>query len=157
MRVVVIGGAIFAFAIESQADEATKIDFRAVPPQKLLHRPIVLPEDLVCRIRQLIELQGLVFGSMDFVFAKNGGFYFLENNINGQWLWLEELTGVRITDELVASFQIIRKYRAEFIGEWRNDIRSHLRAQLFDGEYNEGHSPKIRDNLRQILMWVNNN
>ena len=43
-----------------------------------------------------------LFLSMDI--NKNGKYYFLENNPNGQWLWLELITGVSISDYFIDNF-----------------------------------------------------
>jgi D-alanine-D-alanine ligase-like ATP-grasp enzyme len=42
-------------------------------------------------------------GSLDFSLNKNGEYYFLEVNPNGQWLWLEHKTGVSISKEIANS------------------------------------------------------
>ncbi|MDR3409488.1 MAG: hypothetical protein P4L87_00835 [Formivibrio sp.] len=101
VRVIVFGGAIYAFAIYSQENRESIVDFRAVSPAELMHKPIILPDDLVGLIQDLMSRQGLVFGALDFVYGMDGAYYFLENNVNGQWLWLEEITGVGLTDSLI--------------------------------------------------------
>ena len=42
----------------------------------------------------------LEFGAFDFILSKSGELYFLEVNPNGQWYWLEDLTGVLISDAI---------------------------------------------------------
>jgi glutathione synthase/RimK-type ligase-like ATP-grasp enzyme len=40
---------------------------------------------------------GLVYGAYDLIKSKNGKYYFLEVNTLGQWLWVEDLTGLQIS------------------------------------------------------------
>ncbi len=40
---------------------------------------------------------GLVFGAFDLVLDHSGEIWFLEVNPQGQWLWVEDLTGMPIT------------------------------------------------------------
>jgi len=42
----------------------------------------------------------LRFGAIDFVLDKNEEFIFLEINPNGQWAWIEKLTGYQISHEI---------------------------------------------------------
>jgi glutathione synthase/RimK-type ligase-like ATP-grasp enzyme len=101
IRVVVIGENIFAFEIHSQEHELSKYDFRGVAPELLAHVPHELPAEVKQGIRHFMQRQGLIFSAFDFVLSKDGKYYFLENNPNGQWLWLELLTGVRLSESML--------------------------------------------------------
>jgi len=101
IRVVVMGAEIFAFEIHSQEHPLAVHDFRGVSPDYLTHRLHQLPEPILAGIRQFMKQQGLVFSSMDFVLSKDGDYYFLENNCNGQWLWLELLTNVKLSESML--------------------------------------------------------
>jgi len=48
----------------------------------------------------LVEKLGLVFGCIDMIVTPRGEFIFLEINPNGQWLWIEELTGLPISEAI---------------------------------------------------------
>ncbi len=39
---------------------------------------------------------GINFGCFDIAYTKDGKFVFFESNPNGQWLWIEEATGLPI-------------------------------------------------------------
>lgn len=97
IRVVIIGEIITAFAIYSQENESTIVDVRGTNPINLKHELYDLPKDLLKKIRIFIKEQGLIFSSMDLILGKNGFYYFLENNPNGQWVWLEEVTGYELS------------------------------------------------------------
>jgi hypothetical protein len=45
-----------------------------------------------------MSYQNLFFSSIDLVCDKNGSYYFIENNYNSQWLWLENITGIKMSD-----------------------------------------------------------
>lgn len=101
IRVIVLGKQIFAFEIHSQADELSKIDFRGKSPDNLEHKLHQLPDDISNKILEFMKRQGLVYSAFDFVYSRDNNYYFIENNCNGQWLWLELLTGVKISDTLI--------------------------------------------------------
>lgn len=100
IRVVVFGENIYAFEIFSQEEEMSKIDYRGITPEKLKHQLIELPKSIVESIRLFINREKLFFSSMDFVKYQDE-YYFIENNNNGQWLWLEYITGVNMSDKFV--------------------------------------------------------
>jgi len=96
LRIVVIGNKVFAVKIDSQIDERTKVDWRkhtALCP----HTVFILPKEIEAFCLEFIALQKLVYGSMDFIVTPAGEYVFLENNPYGQWLWLENMTGIPLT------------------------------------------------------------
>jgi hypothetical protein len=40
----------------------------------------------------------LRFCTSDFVVDKDGSWFFLENNANGQWVWIDEFVENRVSD-----------------------------------------------------------
>lgn len=103
IRVTVVGENVFAVKIDSQLNELTKVDWR---PHTALnpHSAISLPDKIAIFCRTYIREQRLLFGAMDFIVDSVGRYVFLENNPSGQYLWLEDETGVPITDALVELF-----------------------------------------------------
>ena len=95
LRVTVVGTEVFAAQIDSQATERTKHDWRrydsATPYSQ--HR---LPQDEEERCVTLVRCLGLEFGAIDLVLRPDGRYVFLEINANGQWGWIEQLTGFPI-------------------------------------------------------------
>lgn len=94
LRVTVIGCSVFATAIHSQVDERSSIDFRR--HYDLEHTPYAphdLPAVVVEQCLALNRRLGLVYGAMDFVLTPDGRYVFLEVNEQGQFLWLEPMTG----------------------------------------------------------------
>ena len=86
LRCVVIGDRIFCAKIDSQADAATRTDWRAGQPR---YEIFFLPAEVEASIRRLVDSLGLNFASLDMIVTPDGDFVFLELNPNGQWLWLE--------------------------------------------------------------------
>ena len=106
IRVVVIGDQIFSFALYSQEYELSKVDVRGLSPLQLRHELIKLPSDIEDKIMQFMKIQNLFFSSMDFIFSKDGNYYFVENNCNGQWIWLENVTGVEMSSTFIKTLLI---------------------------------------------------
>lgn len=101
IRVAVFGDKLFAFEIHSQEHELSKLDFRGISPHLIEHKLHNLPTEIENRILDFVRKQGLIFSSLDLVLTNDGTYYFLENNPNGQWLWLEFLTKVDLTSQMI--------------------------------------------------------
>ena len=103
LRVTVVGDKIFPVKIDSQAHSETSVDWRNPDfIEKLKYTSISLPQEITDRCHSMLRSLGLEFGAFDFAVDKRGICYFLEVNPNGQWYWLEDLTGVLISDAIVA-------------------------------------------------------
>jgi D-alanine-D-alanine ligase-like ATP-grasp enzyme len=88
-------------SIDSQSEPSTETDFRVMNITGLLPHSIVeLPENLENQIRLLMRHLGLTYGCLDFIQTKDDEFYFLEVNPAGQWLWIEQLTGLPISSAI---------------------------------------------------------
>lgn len=97
VRVTVVGKRVFAAEIDSQSDEAARIDWRRTSNPDLPHRRAALPEPLARVLLELMRRLGLRFGAIDFVLTPDGQYVFLEVNPNGQWLWLDDKLELGIT------------------------------------------------------------
>jgi hypothetical protein len=98
IRAAVIGERIFAARIDSQAaGGTTSVDWRRYDIPKTPHRAYELPREIHDRILALHRRLGLVYSSFDFVRTPDGEYVFLETNPFGQWLWIEDLTGMPIS------------------------------------------------------------
>jgi glutathione synthase/RimK-type ligase-like ATP-grasp enzyme len=100
IRVTVIGDRLFAVGIESADYEPAQIDFRHAEVYDLAHRAVELPEPLKAACMSLVRGLGLQFGALDLLLTPQGDYAFLEINPNGQWLWLEEMAGVPLTQAM---------------------------------------------------------
>jgi glutathione synthase/RimK-type ligase-like ATP-grasp enzyme len=93
IRVTVIGEEIFPTAIDSMSVADAHIDFRRVDSMDLPHEPVTLPEAISHACLTIVEMLGLRFGAIDLLETPDGDYVFLEINPNGQWYWVELITG----------------------------------------------------------------
>jgi glutathione synthase/RimK-type ligase-like ATP-grasp enzyme len=100
VRVTVFGEKLFAIGIQTAGVEIARIDFRRAHAYDLPHVEIVLPENINTLCIELVKRLGLNFGAIDLLLTPDGRYVFLEINPNGQWYWLEWMTGVPMTKSL---------------------------------------------------------
>jgi glutathione synthase/RimK-type ligase-like ATP-grasp enzyme len=96
LRVVCVGDRVFPCRIFSQELEAAREDYRFVT-SSLSHEICDLPDDLNKKLLRYLHTFGLSFGCFDLAMSKSGEHVFFECNPNGQWLWIENMTGVLIS------------------------------------------------------------
>jgi glutathione synthase/RimK-type ligase-like ATP-grasp enzyme len=101
IRVTVIGNDTFATEIHSQGYSDSVVDWRRGENPKLPHKKHKLPTDIEAMCVALTKKLGLQFSAIDLVLSQDGAYYFLEINPNGQWAWIEERTGYKLTAALV--------------------------------------------------------
>jgi glutathione synthase/RimK-type ligase-like ATP-grasp enzyme len=94
LRITVVGSRIFACRIESRGDDLTADDFR-FDTTGLRHSPHECPE-LEGRLLAYMQEFAITFGCFDIMVTKAGDPVFLECNVNGQWQWVENMTGLPI-------------------------------------------------------------
>ena len=99
MRLTVVGESMFAARILSQQSERARLDWR-IAPYDLKHEVIDLPRDIRDKVCAFMAECGLVYSCLDFIVTPEGQYVFLESNPRGQYLWIEELTGMPITDAI---------------------------------------------------------
>jgi len=101
IRVTAFGPQVFATEIHSQSDERAIDDWRRAETLALPHRPHALPVEVETRCVRLLQVLDLAFGAIDMILTPEDEYVFLEINPNGQWAWIEQLTGVPMTQSLV--------------------------------------------------------
>ena len=97
VRVTIVGRRVFATQIASQASRAARDDWRHVDDESVGYSPYALPERIP-RCLHLMDALGLSYGAVDLIVTPDGRHVFLEINPNGQWGWIEDLTGQPISD-----------------------------------------------------------
>jgi glutathione synthase/RimK-type ligase-like ATP-grasp enzyme len=108
VRVTVIGRKVFATKIDSQATVTGKTDWR-VAGSDAPHVPEELPAGVVECCLQITRSYGLEFAAIDLARNKNGGYTFFEINPNGQWAWIEQLTGQPLRSHMADLLQGTRR------------------------------------------------
>lgn len=103
IRVIVVGSDVFATAIESQSHEETKTDWRLSDCYKIPLRQykINLPQRIINLCFEITKRFDLRYSAIDLVLGKDGIYYFLELNPNGQWAWVEQLGIHKIRDSII--------------------------------------------------------
>lgn len=94
LRITCVGKRVFACRIEPRPGQLTDEDCR-FDIQSLNHVACECPE-LHDRLHAYMEAFGLAFGCFDIAITKTGEAIFFECNPNGQWHWVENLTGLPI-------------------------------------------------------------
>lgn len=88
LRVTIFGRSVFAARI----DNSELQDYRSATNWHELNvRPTRLPASIAASCFRLMHTLGIVAGSFDFVVARDGTYFFLEVNEQGEFLWLERL------------------------------------------------------------------
>jgi glutathione synthase/RimK-type ligase-like ATP-grasp enzyme len=99
LRVTIIGDNIFPAAIHSK-DTSYKYDFRMNYHEcKIVQHP--LPDKLNKQLLRFMKEMGITYGAVDLRLRPTGEYVFLEVNTAGQWLFMEQPTGMPITQTLV--------------------------------------------------------
>lgn len=84
--------------IESQYSEKAKYDWRRYDVANTPHYQMNPPEEVKRLVSLMFDKLGLEFGALDFIVTKEDEWFFLEINCMGQWLWIEQLTDLPISD-----------------------------------------------------------
>lgn len=105
LRITVVGDNVFACKIDSQLmDQASGlIDWRQGLDCGLKHSKYLLPPYIANFCLAFLHKLHLNFGCFDFIVTPKGEYVFLECNPNGQWLWIEQETGMEISKCIVTT------------------------------------------------------
>ena len=107
LRVTVVAEKVFGCKIESQhlPEDSGKVDWRQGNEKGLRYAPYSVPDDITKKCLQFLCLMKLNFGAFDFIVTPLGEYIFLECNPNGQWLWIELETGLRISTAIADALE----------------------------------------------------
>jgi glutathione synthase/RimK-type ligase-like ATP-grasp enzyme len=94
VRATVIGAQVMAVKIDSQKVERAHHDWRQVDPFTIPHEPLVLPTAISSALLEFTRSYDLQYSAFDLICTPDDEFVFLENNPNGQYYWIELITGI---------------------------------------------------------------
>ena len=97
LRITVVGQDVFAAEIHSQHTHHTRHDWRRYDLCRTPHFPHALPQEVQQRCVRLVERLELCYGAIDMILTPDGRYVFLEINPSGQYLWIEQETGLPIS------------------------------------------------------------
>lgn len=98
LRIVFIGENVFA--AQCDANEAF-LDYRVREDIVDIMEPCVIPEWLSCKLKSMLEIYGLQYGSFDMLMDDNGKYIFLELNPTGAFGWIDKVYSGRIYKKFV--------------------------------------------------------
>lgn len=88
LRVNVIGAECFAWRIYSQVEDKSRLDFRL--GENLNCQRVKLSNEYKNRLVSFVKSLGIIFAAIDIIETPDDELIFLEANVNGNWLWLEQ-------------------------------------------------------------------
>src|ERR1700733_4023189 len=100
-----VGHCILTAKISSQDTDRGKLDWRRAPGE-IKASPFDLPPHITELCLRLMAKLGIVFGCFDFIVTPTGDDIFLEVNEAGQFLFLEEQTGLPLLDRFSDFFSL---------------------------------------------------
>src|SRR5688572_21347556 len=97
LRVTIVGSRVFTAAIDSNALERSRSDWRR-EGLALIDRwqTTELPAEIEAQLLALMDSLGLNYGAADFIVTPDGRHVFLELNPAGEFFWLERENGMPI-------------------------------------------------------------
>lgn len=102
LRVTIIGDDVFVAAIHSQDNPLTSIDWRNHEAQ-IPYEVASLPPDITTRCLELVKSYSLNFSAMDLILTPDDEYVFLENNPNGQFMFIQDkVPELKMTEALMA-------------------------------------------------------
>jgi hypothetical protein len=100
IRVTVVADKVFAAEIHSQSANRTRFDWRRYDLAATPHEPHHLPDDIARRCVELVKQSRLSYGTIDLILTPDNRYVFLELNSAGEYGWIEQLTGLPISDAI---------------------------------------------------------
>ncbi len=97
LRITVVGQRVFAAEIHSQLTHHTRHDWRRYDLKHTPHFPHLLPPEIEELCLKLVKRLDLCYGAIDMVLTPDGRYVFIEINPSGQYLWIEDETGLPIS------------------------------------------------------------
>jgi putative peptide maturation system protein len=100
LRITVVGDRVFPAAIGSPRASHSRVDWRRADHACTPFVPHELPDDVERLCIELVAALDLHYGCIDLVLTPDDRLVFLEIDPTGQYLWIEQLTGLPITTAL---------------------------------------------------------
>jgi glutathione synthase/RimK-type ligase-like ATP-grasp enzyme len=100
IRVTVIGKQVFAASIDTSKSSGEP-DWRRISSDDQKWQYHTLPHKLEQCCIALVQKFNLHFGALDLILTPQDEYYFLELNANGQWVWIEMITGMPMSTAMI--------------------------------------------------------
>lgn len=103
VRYTYVDGVHMVCRIDSQKSSRASVDWRRYDIANTPHSVINPPEEIKLKVKGFMESVGLTYGALDFIVDQRGGWWYLEVNSAGQWLWIEDLVALPISATIARS------------------------------------------------------
>jgi glutathione synthase/RimK-type ligase-like ATP-grasp enzyme len=111
LRITIIGDTVFPCAIDARRTRYP-VDMRMVVGEADV-APTTLPASVRRNLLRLMRRLGISYGAVDMRRTDDGEHYFLEVNPAGQWLFVEQRTGLPISEAVASHLERLDDQRAE--------------------------------------------
>jgi len=98
IRVIAFGSRLHSFRLtaDKEADDIKQLEL-----ENIRHELCDLDPVVAQKVHRIMSYYKLEFAAIDFAVVDDGEPVFLELNPNGQWLWLQYMTGVNLADPFI--------------------------------------------------------
>jgi glutathione synthase/RimK-type ligase-like ATP-grasp enzyme len=103
IRVTIVGNTLYSVEIDSQSQEASRVDWGLSLDMTLPHKVIELPQATQQKLIMLTRSYGLNFAAIDLARSEDGDDIFLEINPGGEWGWLDAAAGLDIAGQIATA------------------------------------------------------
>jgi glutathione synthase/RimK-type ligase-like ATP-grasp enzyme len=100
VRYTFIDGVHLVCKIESQLSDRARVDWRRYDVKRTPHSQLTPPKKVEQQVNKFMQRLSLAFGALDFIVDRDQNWWFLEVNTAGQWLWIEDLSALPISDTI---------------------------------------------------------
>lgn len=108
LRITVVGEKVFGCRIDSQKSARTRVDWRRYDFDNTPHSAYQVDRSLAEKLVSMMSYFEIKFAAFDLIVTPEDELIFLEMNPSAQFVWIEELTNLPITDTLIDELTTIR-------------------------------------------------
>lgn len=103
LRVTIVGRDVYAFEVDSQQFEDSKVDWRK-DGVNLIDKWVrtELPADVEEKLLELLDVYNVDYGAIDIIVSPEDEYFFIEINAAGEFFWLDNLTEENLISKSIA-------------------------------------------------------
>jgi hypothetical protein len=101
LRIVVVKDVVLACEIDARKSKSSAMDWRNYDLKNTTFKPFRLPVSVRRKLVEFMRRRRLSLASFDLVKDRDNQFWFLEMNRPGKWLFIEALSGLQISNQIV--------------------------------------------------------
>ncbi|MCQ9638883.1 MvdD family ATP-grasp ribosomal peptide maturase [Chryseobacterium sp. WG14] len=103
LRVTIVGRDVYAFEVDSQQFEDSKVDWRK-DGVNLIDKWVrtELPGEVEEKLLELLDVYNVDYGAIDIIVSPEDEYFFIEINAAGEFFWLDNLTEENLISKSIA-------------------------------------------------------